>query len=470
VREVSESLSRLTARRQQAVATLSGFIARETEQKAEAARQAAMEPREFIGPDDLDDDTLKEILRAAPNITDLLLRNCRKLSNACISDISKLTRLRKLHLPESSGITVDGLRPLRGKQIEFVWLPEGTLDSEEGFAIFASMLADASVSQPHFYRDASHGMGGGWDLYPAKIGDAALTSLRGVSKIRSLGTPKTTTDEGLAAISHIPDIEVLYVTLNKEISDKGIGSLAKCGKLKLLVLVDDRSVGNSDHRDNRSGSRVGAAGLRGLKGLGLFGLDLPGHMHTEDCFEPFLDALRAEDGPRPNIRNARVSRYYLHFTDPRDASDGDKWPCTPKTMKAMAGKAGIRKVEIEKCDADEDSLAALGDLPDLEELTLKRVGTNGAGLRSLANAPKLRTVAMVDCEHFTDEALEGIANSQSIKKLHILKLPRITDTGALLLGKCKSLSRVLLDETACTPLVQVKLENLLPDATVSVLK
>jgi hypothetical protein len=470
VREVSESLSRLTSRRQQALAMLSKVIAREAEQKAEAARQAAIEPREFIGPDDLDDETLKEILRAAPNITDLLLRKCKKLSNACVSDIAKLARLRKLHLPESSSITVDGLRPLRGKQIEFVWLPEGTLDSEEGFAIFASMLADASVSQPHFYRDAFHGMGGGWDLYPAKIGDAALTSLRGVSKIRSLGTPKTTTDEGLAAISHIPDVEVLYVTLNKEISDKGIGSLAKCGKLKLLVLVDDRSVGNSDHRENRSGSRVGAAGLRGLKGLGLLGLDLPGHMHTEECFEPFLDALRAEDGPRPNIRNAGVSRYYLHFTDPRDASDGNKWPCTPKTMKAMAGKAGIRKVEIEKCDADEDALAALGDLPDLEELHLKRVGTNGAGLRWLARAPKLRSVSMVDCEHFTDEALEGIANSQSVTELHVLTLPRITDVGALLLGKCKSLRRVLLDETACTPLAKVKLENLLPDATVSVLK
>lgn len=470
VREVAESLSRLTSRRQQALAMLSKFITRETEQKAEAARQAAMEPREFIGPDDLDDETLKEILRAAPNITDLLLRKCGRLSNACINDIAKLGRLRKLYLPESSSITVDGLRPLRGKQIEFVWLPEGTLDSEEGFGIFASMLADASLSQPHFYRDATHGMGGGWDLYPANIGDAALKALHGVSKIQSLGTPKTTTDEGLAAIGQIPDIEVLYVTLNQEITDKGISSLAKCGKLKLLVLVDDRSRENFEHRDNRSGSKVSAAGLRGLKGLGLYGLDLPGHMHTEECFAPFLDALRTEDGAGQDIRNAGVSRCYLRFTGLRGDTGGDEWPCTPKTMKAMAGKAGIRRVTIEKCDADEESLAALGDLPDLEELTLDAVGTDGAGLRSLANAPKLRTVSIVGCEQFADVALEGIAGSHSVAELVIHDLPRITNAGAVSLGKCKSLRRVLLDNTACTPLAEVKLENLLPGATVSVLK
>ena len=464
---VSDSIERVTAHREQGIKVLKDFVGMEQHAKAEKARQKQLNGRQFSGPAGLTDDELRDVLANAPNVTDLFLGESTGLTNKCLAEIAKLRDLRRLELPSECAITAEGLGALRDKKVSFLELPKSVFESKEGFELFVSMLGDASLSSPHdsLHRDSS--FGDSWDLYPITLGDDSVRALRGVRKIKTLGTPKDATDAGLAAVSAIPDLEVLYITLNPKITDKGIASISQCRNLKQLVLIDDRRAKayNAPHRDNRSESPAGANGLRALKNLEW--LDLPEHMRVEECFSPFLNALKEPGKDNRFKAKEGESLESIALGDPNNARGLTRWPCTKTAVKAMAGKKGIRELRIEACDCDDDMLLGLGDIPDLEELVLWELPRlNGTGLRGLGRAKLLRTVTIHECNGFNDEGLRCLAECESLQALHLSRLSKTTDAGLLSLGACTKLQRLHIEQTGGTSVAEVKLENAIPDLDV----
>lgn len=454
VQLVSESVSRMNAQRQNGVRVLVDFIAMEQHKKAEDMQNAVLAGREFAGKAGLTDDALRRVLAEAPNVTDLLLRECTSLTDACVPDIAKLRDLRKLLLPEQCGITPEGLRPLQGKRISFLELPKSIFETKEGFQSFVSMVADPALASPNhsLSRASDVKSGGEWDLYHLGIGDDAIIALRGLRKLDRLGTPKDVSDAGLAAVSGIPDLELLCVTLNPQITDKGIAALAKCRKLRQLMLMDGRDV---RQQHNQSGSSVSAAGLRALKGLGLEELDLPRYMHVEECFAPFLDSLHES-------KTARKGKS-LEWIRLSGLQEEDDWPCTKTAIKSMAGRKGIRELRVEACTCDDEMLSGIGEIPDLEKLVLSNVsGFRGTGLRGLGRAKKLTFVTISGCESFGDEGVRCIAECQNLHTVDIMDTPLVTDGGLSAMEACKSLRKLRIDGTSATPAIEVKLENVVP--------
>lgn len=188
-RAVSDSLERLAAKREQGIKVLKDFVGMEQHVKAENARQKQIAGREFSGPEGLTDDELRDVLANAPNVTDLFLGKCTRLTNKCLAEIAKLRDLRRLELPPECAITVEGLRPLRDKKVSFLELPKSVFETKEGFELFVSMLGDASLSSPHHSLHRASSFGGEWDLYHIPLGDDSVEALRGVRKIKTLGTP-----------------------------------------------------------------------------------------------------------------------------------------------------------------------------------------------------------------------------------------------------------------------------------------
>lgn len=451
---VSESLSRMNAQRQNGIKVLGDFIAMEQHKKAEDMQNAVLAGRAFTGKAGLTDDALRRVLAEAPNVTDLFLRECASLTDACIPDIAKLRDLRKLELPAQCGITPEGLRPLQGKKITFLELPKSVFDTKEGFQIFVSMVADPALASPNhsLSRASDVKSGGEWDLYHLRIGDDALSALRGLRKLDRLGMPKDATDAGLATVSAIPDLELLCVTLSPQITDKGIAALAKCRKLRQLILMDSREV---PQQHNQSGSSVGATGLRALKGLGLEELDLPQYMHVEECFAPFLDSLRESKTARhgKSLRWIRLS----------GLRQEDDWPFTKTAVKAMAGKRGIRELVIEACTCDDEALVGLGDIPDLEKLVLTNVsGFQGTGLRGLGRAKNLKFVTVSGCGNFGDEGVRCLAECGNLHTVDISGAPNVSDDGLTAIAACKTIRLLRIRGTAATPAIEVKLENAIP--------
>ena len=461
---ISDSVSRMTAQRHHGIKVLADFIAMEQHKKAEDMQNAVLAGRSFTGRAGLTDDALRRVLAEAPNVTDLFLQDSPLLTNACIPEIAKLRDVRTLRLPPQCGITADGLGPLRGKKVSEVHLPVNIFASKEGFDIFASMLGDASLTGPKdSLNTSSSSFGGRWDLYELTLGDDCVQSLRGVHKVTVLGTPKDVTDAGLVALSAIPDLETLFVTLNPQVTDKGVTSIAKCRGLKRLTLIDDRSakLSQAPHKDNRGGSSVSAEGLRALRGLE--SLDLPSCLRTEASFPCFLSALTpVVDAERFKAQTGE-SLNAIALSDQVNIGGVTCWPFTKTAIKAMAGKRGIRELQIEACTCDDEMLTGIGDIPDLEKLVLKDVsGFQGKGLRGLGRAKKLAFVTVAGCGSFGDEGLRAIAECVNLHTVDLSATPRVTDDGLMSLTACKTMRILRIRGTAATPAIEVKLENALP--------
>ena len=344
--------------------------------------------------------------------------------------------------------------------------------STEGFCVFASLLADASLSAPFGDPRWADNFGGSWNLAGIPNGDACLNAIRGLRKLRKLGTPQSATDEGLAAVATLPDLAILCVSLNDRISDKGIAKLAKCKELRRLRLWDASAADSSSPRGSTTRNRitVTAAGIRALRDLDLIAFDIPASFYTEECFAPYLDALREDyKAPQPKWITG-VGRYELVFGDPTREHSQPVWPCTPAVFKAMAGKKGICSIRISGCKCDESVLAALGDIPDLESLELSEVDAQGTGLKTLAKARSLRKLRVSNCPDIGDEALGYIASAPNLVQLNLHSLPRVTNDGAMKLGACQSLSEVSIGSTQCTQVADIKLQKQLPKAVVRIHK
>lgn len=471
--ELDASPAATTPQPQQASATAETA----TDRGPSATKQLPSTKRSFAGHRRLTDDELIEALSLAPDITTLDLVDSSLLTDKCIPAIASLKSLTDLHLPAKCGITPTGLRPLKGKKLEFVKLPATHPDTPEGFELFASMIGtefratphDTYVGRPNDARNL-----GGWDLYDLKAGDSALQSLAGVRGIESLGTPANATDSGLAFLSKYPDLRKLHVQLNKNISNRGIAHLRNCKNLQVLVLVDDfeRRARGDKQEVNRSGTSADGTCLAALNGMDLREIELPAYMRTDDAFSGFIDALAVKPADDSGWNTGRT-RHKVNVMKTAADATLQGWPCTARLFSDIRGKAGIERIEIEGCECTDEMLAALGQLPDLRHVTIRDIPATGKGLLSLKGAKSLETIEIFQCENFSDVGIEAVSQCTSLRKIHFTQLPQITDEGITQLGALANsghLQEVICQGTGVSSVGKVKLENLLPNCHVSVFK
>lgn len=449
---------------------------RESSEAEEKARRG----RSYEAPADLTDAELAEIIKEAPDITDLALVRAINLTDACIPTIASLKNLRSLylsnrrfHVEENKNITAKGLSLLKGKQLRELTVPDRILDDDEGFLIYAHIVADIRTCEVYAHD------GDLLRLDKVGVSEKVLQGLKDVPHIVGLTLPTDVSDEGLEALRHYPDLRRVDFFLTEKVTDAGIRSLANCKQLRTVMMWLPKP---------RAPFRVTPAAIRDLKNMKLAWFVVPDEMHTEDFFSPVLDALaggpeEVEGGDTHDVEWMRREVELLSpeaiekswnvdsRRDPRNDYHSPwmtGWPCTPKVLKACEGKAGIEEFEIRECSVDEDALMSIGRIPDLKELLILKADITGAGLKTLANAAHLKRVEINACPKFGGEGVSALSQCAALEELVLLDVPLLNDGDLLQLANCKALRVLRVSGSRASKSLLVKLQNLMPECQISV--
>ena len=322
------------------------------------------------------------------------------------------------------------------------------LNDPEGIGAFMRMYRNLSEATMH----NEFGVPGYFDDSRLKYGDAGLEQFKGLT-ILGLTLPRVgISDAGLRGLQQIQGLKYLKIYLTSDMTDEGIASLQGCRSLRKLELVDPTGA------KGEAPASLTHEALRGLAGLALDECVIPVWLKTDECLDPYLKALD---------ENA-VGRRFVVFDTPR----GNGWTLSPVTVKALAGKRGIREIEISGHERNDlyvdDWLEPLWEAPDLQTVSFKRVRLTGEGLRNATKASKLQSVSLIDCIVLEDVALESLGQCKALERVTVGNAPRITAEGLMSLSGCETLRQVHVDGTKARVADGLKLENASKNCRVSV--
>lgn len=434
---------------------------------ASEAENKAINGRRYEATADLTDSDLIEIIKEAPDITDLELRQANDLTDSCLPAIASLKNLRSLDFGDNVNVTTKGLSLLKGKRMKYLTLPERIMNDDEGFGVYVAMLADVRFSHGEL-----------WRLDKLQLTDAAIEKLRNTPRVFGLTLPHRVSDRGLMALEAIPDLQRVDFFLTKEVTDAGIRALAKCRNLRMVMMWLP---------DGTADVHITPAAIESLAGMKLAWFVVPQAMHTESFFGPVLDTLSATE-VRVGVdgaNEAELMRKHVLLVAPEEAFDRTReinnpdrldhpvadmwnWPCTPTVLKACESEAGIRKMEIRECAVQEDALLSLGRIPELEELLIFRTDVTGRGLKTLANAKELKEVYIDECPQFGPDGAAALAQCAGLEKVTLIDVPLLKDADLLPFANCKQLQVLAVAGSGASNALLVKLQNLLPECTVSI--
>jgi hypothetical protein len=446
---------------------------RESSEAAEKARRG----RSYEAPADLTDAELAEIIKAAPDITDLGLVRATKLTDACMPAIASLKNLRALylsnrrfHVDENPHITAKGLSLLKGKKLRELTVPDRIFQDDEGFLVYVDTIADIRSCEVYWHEaDVLR-------LDNARVSESVLDGLRNMPNILGLTLPTRVSDRGLETLQHFPQLRRVDFYVTKTVTDAGIRSLAKCKNLRMITMWLPSGV---------TDIHITPEAIQALNGMNLAWFVVPRAMHADKFFEPVLNTLASEEVQTQDGHPLDFMRRELYLVDPREAFDAQiaasnpdsrehvissmwEWPCTPTVLKACAGKDGVEEVHIKECDVDENALASVGMLPDLKELFIFKTDITGSGLESLPNAAKLKRVEISGCRKFSRAGIAALSRCQSLERLTLSEVPLLTDADLLLLANCKRLKRLIVSESEASALLLVKLQNAMPQCEIDI--
>lgn len=441
------------------------------------AEEKARRGRSYEAPADLTDAELAEIIKEAPDITDLGLVRAVNLTDACIPAIASLKNLRSLylsnrrfHVEENKNITAKGLSLLKGKQLRELTVPDRIFQTDEGFLAYLQAVADFRSCEVYWHEaDVLR-------LDNARVSEQVLEELKDLPGILGLTLPGRISDRGLETLQHFPDLRRVDFFLTDKVTDAGIRSLAKCKNLRMITMWLPGGV---------TDIHITPEAIQSLNGMNLAWFVVPRAMHVDQFFEPVLNALSSEEVQARDGHPLDFMRRELELVDPREAFDPKiaannpdtrqhvissmwRWPCTPTVLKACAGKAGVEEVHIRECEVDEDALVSIGMLPDLKELFVFNTDITGRGLESLPNAKNLKRVEINRCSKFGRAGVAALAKCESLERLTLSEVPLLTDADLLLLTNCKSLERLIVSESGASSLLLVKLQNALPQCEIDI--
>jgi Leucine Rich repeat len=375
-------------------------------------------------------DVMLEDVSRIEQITTLKLGGSKSVTDAGVSHLARLSRLRHLDL-SGTGITDRGLEVLRA-------LPE-----LETVSLAWTKVTDTGVAHLSGCEHLSN-----VNLQGTSSGDEALRALAGKARLCQLRTGNAVTDAGLALLHEIPifkswhggepkmgllsyDAGPNYLLLRGPFTDRGMTQLEGLDGLFALNL-DASELG------------ITAAGLAPLVGLPELG---------------WL-AVDATDDSMPYI--ARMPR--LRFLGCQDTVAGDDG------FVSLSRSQSIEYIWGRRCyNLRTRGFAALPRMPTLRGLSVSCKNVEDAGVAELPNLRALRELMPMDVP---DEGYRHIARCEALESLilmycretsdaateHIVRLPqlkdyfasytRITDRTPELLSHMDSLERITLDGCA----------------------
>ena len=398
---------------------LSSFIPVRAATKQPGTRVVALSDKHVDTTGSIKPEILR-ILSGTSDIVGISLRNL-DISNSAISDLKPLRA--KLRILDLYGTRID----------------DGALEAVGAFPELREL-----------------------DLGVTRVTSGGLTSLKSLKRLQVLElSGRRINDTAIASIGHLKSLEQLSLA-GTRITDAGFTGLATLSQLRGLGLAGTRIEGanlavlaklprltlvdlaDTDITANSPGQ---LAKCRSLKGLNLENCPL-----IEDSAASQLATLRSLKG--------------LVLTK----TGFEKASITGNGLAKLATMTGLQHLNLRATRVDDKAIASLTKLQDLTHLDLSLTGLGNAGLKHLAQLPRLRKLAAVYQVGFagTKVTADGLSHFADHKALRDLDLTG-TKIGDADLPKFKSvlgLERLTISGTAITDDGAGSLGKLMPRCTI----
>ena len=340
----------------------------------------------------------------------------------------------------------------------------GDKATDEDLAVFRS-LPDVTILELNNNPDVS---------------DAGLEHLSGLSKLRVLYLHRSNVKG--PGIRHLPDSLVVLDLGFTPLEDEGLVHLKNMRRLKFLRLshtnVTDEGISN-------------LSGLVALEELALDGTDVTdaGLDHVKT-----IANLKQLSIGHTNVTAASAKRLQqtlpnctifpeLKWLDARP-EDKELWPdgYKPSTAEILAkiGELGDADVKVDTTSpeqpiisfrlfdstiSDESLIRLLAEMPELEQLNLRRVLVGDRLAKELPRLSKLWFLSLDD-SRITDDGLAYIGQLASLKKLS-LSNTKISDAGLMKLAGLKNLEAVYTQNCELSNEGYARFKNALPKCRIS---
>ncbi len=363
-----------------------------------------------------------------PNLTHLILegRNERPVEltaedYAPVGQISSLTNMMVLGLPIPDG-TFEHVGKLRNLE----WLHLQTSDiTDAGLKSLASL-----GNLRHLMIEGSPASDGTPATSVNGTGFASLADLPHLN-VLTLVCPELT-DEGLAEISKLQNIEQLMLQEIKNITPAGIGALSGMTRLKKLDLIGSGLDGDDF---------AFLANMKNLRSLGLFGdLDLG---DAEATHIAGLEKLRSVTAPGSGLGDQGFRA--LGGLDQLRVLNIPQAQPSPKQLDELLGLHELFELAFDARYFDDACAAKLKELPRLRGLSLQGSRITDEGLATLVRDHQF---VHLDLDHtaITDRGLAALDNLETLERLRLLYTP-ITDEGLASLEQLHSLKQLNVAHT-----------------------
>jgi hypothetical protein len=129
-----------------------------------------------------------------------------------------------------------------------------------------------------------------------------------------------------------------------------------------------------------------------------------------------------------------------------DTIDGARTPkISDQALQAIVGLGGLRHLVLDGCPITDAGLVHVGQVPELESLSLSETHITDQGLAVLTRLPRLRFLRL-DRVDVTDEGLEWVGQIRSLQYVSLWQA-RITGNGVKHLSELPELCLLSLDST-----------------------
>jgi internalin A len=263
-----------------------------------------------------------------------------QLSDLGISHLAPLTDLKQLLIYDGNPRIVKGGQPKTKSN------PEGLAEVAGEPMVITSRGLQALLGMTELRL---------LQLTSSRIED--LSPIRNLKALSQLHLPNSSiTDEGLAPIAGLGNLQHLNLSRNPKIADAGMTHLSGLPKLGVLSL---------------GGTSVGDAGLPAIGRItSLTSLGLDGNRVTDSGLAS-LAGLK-------NLEHLGL---------------GGK-SVTGIGFRSLAGLTGLKTLSMNDSGVTDEGLAGIAQLPGLEHLSMWRTGVTVDGLAHLAAMPKLRHLSV----------------------------------------------------------------------------
>ena len=333
--------------------------------------------------------TCLELLAEAPLLESLELRDCNEITR--LHELSRIRRLKHLTLVADDVLSLTPLRECRN--LESVKLGNNSSIDDSSMKVLGQVRTLKSI-----------------DLSKTAVTDEGLAELAKLPNLEELKLEdcENITGEGFEEFASPHGLKELNLRGVRKLNDAGLAELAKFEDLENLLLYQNVAV-------KRDGFRC----LNSMKKLKLL-----------SCPETNIrdEHLQAMDG----IRSLKA----IWLPECPNISG--------RGIDFLTQSQGVVRIKLNKCrKIDSPDLEVLAKFKNLEELYIANTRIRNNGIAKLCELKKLQTLDVSGNHWLEDAAFEKLQNS-SMSKLTATGLPKLTNAAFLFASKMKKLNSLSL--------------------------